>query len=190
MLLIPISKETFKEKSKISFSRIDFGFNKYTSGILAVPEDNLNCTNKTEKLNFIIQNENKYIEFIKKVYLINKNNPVMIDFYLKDISNEGILKILDNLDYDDKLVFLNHIRYLNKEAVYFYIDNENLLPFLTRLSTRELLFCTIHFTNIPITIWGNYNLNFPLFFENVEKLEFYDKLAKTCGLLIRDKIIV
>ena len=189
MLLTPITKEIFESNNKIYFDRIDKGFDRYTSGILSLPKEDLSSMKEKEKLDLIIKNENKYIEFIRKVYIINKDKP-MIDFYLKDIDNKGVLRILDSLDYEDKIIFINHLRYLDKETVYFSIENKNLLPFLTRLSTRELNFCTMYFTSVPITIWGNYNLNFPLFFENEEKLDYYNEIAKDCGLIIRNKVVI
>jgi hypothetical protein len=177
--LKPISYEEFSILSKIRFSNINDGFSKYINGILEIDDNQLSD----------LKGEEKYINFVKEVYRNNKSKPIIMDFYLKNIDEEGILRILEGLDYEDKLILLKQLRNENKETVYFKIENEEILPFVTRLSTRELLFCTIHFLEKPLTLWGNYNLKFPVFFKNSEDISFYDRIARENGLTINSIIL-
>ena len=169
-----ISYEEFLALSEIRFNNINEGFNKYTNGILEL-DNNAHQG---------IVNEENFINFVRAAYRNNVGRPIIMDFYLKNINEEGILRILEGLDYEDKLILLNQLRNENKETVYFKIENEEILPFVTRLSTRELLFCTIHFLDKPLTLWGNYNLKFPVFFKNSEDISFYENIARENGLTI------
>lgn len=194
MLLKPITIEEFNSIKKISMTNILQGFDNYTNGILDVHDRSLSlpeideASHSVEKYN--LKYEDRFINFIKKIYTVNKEKPIMIDFYINNIDDEGFLRVLSHLDYDDKLTFINHIRNIKTESVYFLLEYEELIPFITRLSTRELHFCTLHFTDKPITIWGNYNLSFPVFFKDDKDVNFYNDLASESDLFIRDIHII
>ncbi|GAA0179813.1 hypothetical protein SH2C18_26230 [Clostridium sediminicola] len=189
-LLKSITIEEFNSIKKISITNIQEGFNNYTHGILDVHDSSLSINEQDESSRLIYNNnlkyENRFINFMKKIYTINKKKPIIVDFYLNNIDNEGILRVLSHLEHDDKLTFINHVRNIKTHSVYFLIEDKELIPFMTRLSTRELHFCTFHFTEKPITIWGNYNLSFPVFFKNNEDVNFYDSIARKNDLFIRD----
>ena len=77
---------------------------------------------------------------------------------------------------------------INKQeikSVYFELHNKDLMSFIT----RELFFCTIYFMEKPMTIWGNYNLSFPMFFEENNMLEIYRDLAKKHNLDVRGIVL-
>lgn len=172
-LLKPISYERFRKLTNVRFNNINEGFDKYINGILEIDNES--------KID--AQGEERFINFIKRIYEEN-NKSVITDFYLKNIDEEGILIILEGLDREDKLVLLRQLRNENKETVYFEMKDEELMSLITKLSTRELLFCTMYFLEKPMTLWGNYNMKFPIFFESQEHIKFYEELAKSVGLKI------
>ena len=80
------------------------------------------------------------------------------------------------LNENDNQIIASQIA-LNCEAEWDAIEGyQKLIPFLVRLSTREIFFITFYFNKIPITIWGNYNMEFPCFFENEKDMNFYKNL--------------
>ncbi|MCY6354933.1 hypothetical protein [Clostridium sp. ZS2-4] len=189
-LLKPITVEEFSSIRKIEINNIDEGFENYTHGVLDPHKKGLTLAEANELLGSVekynLKYEDRFINFMKKIYNLNKNKPIIVDFYLKDIDNAGILRILNYLDYDDKLTLINHVRKINTDSAYFLLDNEELIPFITKLSTRELHFCTVHFTEIPLTVWGNYQLSFPVFFREHEDVKLYENIARENNLFIRD----
>jgi hypothetical protein len=189
-LLRPITAEQFNIIRKTKFSNIEEGFERYPNGILDIHEQALTMEESEDTSysveNYNLKHEEPFINFMKSVYNINKDEAVVIDFYLKDIDSIGILRILNYLDYKDKLILLDNLKNLDTKSIYFIVEEEALIPFITRLSTRELLFCTIHFNAMPITIWGNYKLAFPMFFKDYKDIELYKNIAKENNLFIRD----
>ncbi len=70
---------------------------------------------------------------------------------------------------------------LQGDTIYFRLTKD-IIPFITRLSTREVLFCTVYFTKYPFTIWGNYNKKFPCFYKADKVLDLYTDIAKECDV--------
>lgn len=171
-LLTPISTETFNDLITVKFSNILDGFDKF-----------INCSLtplKTDNEN----NEKLFIDFITEIFHEN-NNECIIDLYLCNISPEDKARLASLLDEDDRsMLELIDIDYKFK-TVYFKLTNEKLIPLITRLSTRELFFTTFYFYKKPITIWGNYNFNFPCFFEKMEDKKFYEFLASSFVLSLK-----
>ena len=58
------------------------------------------------------------------------------------------------------------------------------MDFITILNTRALFFSTIYLNTFPFTIWGNYDLKFPVFFSDINTLNIYKNLAEKNGLSI------
>jgi len=177
--ITPISKEDFNNNVKIRFKNILDGF------------DNYNYRNLTAKdtTNFKF-NENAFIKFIEEAYKLNKNETKIqscyIDFYLKDLNDDSYNKLLGGLDIEDR-ESLNYIKSILSENTtinteYFEVNDISIIPLLTKMCTRELFFITFYFTAIPLTIWGNYNLNFPIFFEDDSILDKYKDIAEDCSL--------
>ena len=71
--------------------------------------------------------------------------------------------------------------------MFFEISDKKYIKLLTKLCTRELFFITFYFTKGPVTIWGNYNLKFPLFYDkdNIDEgnIKNYFNIAKSNNLL-------
>jgi hypothetical protein len=165
-LLIPISNNEFKNKVNIKFDNILDGFDLFK--------------NFTIEGNNIKDGENKIIEFVEKIFEEN-NSEAYVDFYINKISDEDIEKLIFLVPDKDKEILQLHLKATPHDGVFYKVVNKSLIPFLVRLNTRENFFVTFYFINKPITIWGNYGMKFPCFFNNQEDLDLYYKLSKSFG---------
>lgn len=163
ILLEPLLEKEFNRLVDIKFSNINEGFHKYINGILE-PKDKK-----------YIHKEEDFINFILEAFEKN-NKKVIIDFYLKNLKSEELDNLIKSLNKNDKKIFEEYFKESAKESIYFRIKSKSLIPFITRLSTQELFFCTFYFLEIPMTLWGNYNFKFPLFTKSKEALDFYETL--------------
>ena len=102
-----------------------------------------------------------------------------MDFYINKISDEDKEKLISLVPDQDKKILELHLIAKSHNGVFYKLCNKSLIPFLVRLNTREIFFITFYFTNKPITIWGNYDMKFPCFFNEQEDLDFYYNLSKS-----------
>lgn len=163
-----ISTEEFNLKVSLKFNNILEGYNKFK--VIELYQNNK-----------VKDGEVAYISLIREIF--EKDKALIIDFYKNNLSEESINFIKENIDLKDNIL-LNEI--LNKDSgdrIYFEIQNEKYLDLLTKLNTRELFFVTFYFYKSNITIWGNYNMKFPLFYENNDKIDEYLNIAKSKNLL-------
>lgn len=166
-LLIPISNAEFKNKVTIRFNNILDGFDLFKSF--------------TIEGNNIEHGENKMIEFIEKIFEEN-NCETYVDFYINKLSAEDKEKFISLVPDKDKEILKLHLSTKPHDGIFYKLTNKTLIPFLVRLNTREIFFVTFYFTNKPITIWGNYDLKFPCFFNTQEEFDFYYNMSKSSGL--------
>ena len=145
-LLYPINEEVFKKSVKIRFDNINDGFEKFNHEIL---ED---------------KNEAELIQYIENLYDENGFDNFYVDLYLNRIDKNNENQFINMLCEEDKNTYESVKEEYDYSTVYYKID-KSLIPFITRLSTRELLFTTIYLTKSNKTIWGNYNMKFPIFYE-------------------------
>lgn len=171
MLLEPISIDEFRKNVDIRFSNINDGFDNYSSGMLEIIDESLSTEEK----------EKCFIEFFRVCYE-NNINECYIDFYLKNLQKENIDYLLDSLEDKYKEKFEKCVKNLDRDTIYFKIKDVDYMDLITVLNTRSLFFCTVYLINSPVTIWGNYNLRFPIFFKDKNHIEKYILLAKKCGL--------
>lgn len=172
-LLIPINDDTFKAKVNIRFNNILDGLYSFKNFTLVASD--------------IDDGENKLIKLIEYIFEINNSN-AYIDFYINKISPEDKNTLFHLLSDEDKDIFTSYLNFDEHTGVFFRLIDKELIPFLVRLNTREIFFVTFYFTNKPITIWGNYDLNFPCFFNAQEDFEFYYNISKSFGLLINSDL--
>ena len=83
---------------------------------------------------------------------------------------------------EDNIVFDKFIDLVNENNNYYKINDKKLIKLLTKLCTRELYFITFYFYKNPVTIWGNYNLKFPLFYEDNTNIKDYIDISKINNL--------
>lgn len=168
-LLYPVSKEDFKKLVDIRFDNINEGFNDFKNVILE---------SKT-----IEEAEENIIKFMEETIILNGEDNSYVDLYFSTLEEESKERLIKLLEVEDKEVMYRIQEILNEDTIYFRLTRE-IIPFITRLSTREILFCTVYFTKYPFTIWGNYNKKFPCFFDNDKVLELYNDISKSCNIKI------
>ena len=145
-LLYPVSEEAFKQNVKVYFENINEGFSKFKHAML---ED---------------KSEDELIDYMENAYDENGFDNFYIDLYLNRIDESNENKFLELLTEDDKLTYKHIKDQYDSSTVYYKID-KSIIPFITRLSTREVLFCTVYLAKENKTIWGNYDMKFPVFYE-------------------------
>lgn len=168
-LLMSISNEEFNSMVNIRFKNILDGFNLFK--------------NFTIEAEYIKDGEKKFIKFIESIFEEN-NNEAYVDFYINKLSLEDREKLISLISEDDREILKLHLNLEPTNSVYYKLTNKSLIPFLVRLNTRELFFVTFYFCNKPITIWGNYNMKFPCFFNSEEDFDFYYDLSKSFSFKI------
>jgi len=154
-LLHPVNENKFKEIVNIRFNNINEGFNNYKSAML--------------KSKTLEEAEENIIKFMEEVIILNGDDNSFVDLYFSTLEKE------------DKEIMESIKDTLQGDTIYFRLTKD-IIPFITRLSTREVLFCTVYFTKYPFTIWGNYNKKFPCFYKADKVLDLYTDIAKECDV--------
>ena len=166
-LPIPVSSKEFKENVSIRFKNILDGFETFE--------------NFTVDGTLTENSETYLVEFIS--YIFEKNeNECYIDFYINKLNESEKRNLMDLIDEKDRTLLKNIID-MNHNDIYYKITDNSLIPFFTKLNTKELFFVTFYFTKKPITVWGNYNLKFPCFFNDSETFNYFYNSAKNFKLI-------
>lgn len=168
-MLIPINEKEFKERVKIKFNNISEGFSRYSNKTLEACNDNFFETNM--------------IKFLEEAMELNGVDNSYVDFYYNILSESDKNKFKEMLDSEDKEFIRNFEKKNNDSGIYFKLSKE-FIPFINRLNSREIFFSTIYFTKESLTIWGNYNKKFPVFYLESTALNKYEELAKKYNLLL------
>ena len=130
------------------------------------------------------KNESKYLKFLEEIFEFYEL-PTFVEFDIQNLTNTKIIDILYILDYQDKSNWINFVRNINNsKSNFFQIDDIDELKMFFKIMTRELDSPIIHFENGKVNLLGNYDLFFPLFFENIELFEKYQKIAEKYDLNI------
>lgn len=172
MLLKSIEEKEFQNKVDIRFSNISEGFNKFHNGVL----EKKILLNREES-------EERIFRFFERILELNGEENSFIDFYYLRLREEDKQRLKEMVSADDRITLNDVESELKGDGIYFRLSKE-ILPFIVRLCTREVLFSTFYFTKIPCTIWGNYNMEFPCFFKDEKCMEFYDEVSNNYDLKI------
>lgn len=166
-LPIPISSDEFKNNISIRFNNILDGFDNYENFTI-----NGNISNN---------GENDIINFISHIFAEN-DDECYIDFYMNKLNDSEKENLMNSIDKEHRLL-LKAIIDIKHNDIYYRITDKTLLPFFIKLCTKELFFITFYFRKKPATIWGNYNLKFPCFFDDSNVLNHYYHLAENYKLI-------
>lgn len=147
-----VSKIDFNKAVNIKFKNILVGFDQYNY------IDIHSLKNKKDEIEF------DYIKSVEEFYDLNEGE-LIIDFYKSNLNEDSIENIKSNLDLNDITYFNNILNCVDNDNIYYKIKEKKYISLLIKLCTRELFFITFYFYKYPATLWGNYNLNFPLFYE-------------------------
>ena len=162
MNLESVNNINFKNIINIRFNNIIDGFDNYI---------------ELSPINRHINYEDDFIKAFEEFYNMNDGN-LIIDFYKNRLNYESISFIKDILNIEDNILFEEVINEVNDKDIYYKVNNKNYIKLFTRLCTRELFFITFYFYKYEATIWGNYNLKFPLFYNDIEGIDEYIKIAQ------------
>ena len=132
-----------------------------------------------------LAHESKFVDFLKKAILLNGNEEIIIEAGFKGFSNQRILQFLERLDYKEKILFLELIRNNNYTSDYLKTTDFEAVQLFLIFGTRELTFPIFHFTKYKMSLCGNFDLSFPIFFESEKVKDQYSEIARQAGLFIR-----
>lgn len=126
----------------------------------------------------ILKTDNKLHmkHFLENVYEQN-GGQLYADFYYPVLSPEQQKGFVAGLSEEEKQMLERFD--IRAKDVYYKIDLEE-MEFLFEITARNWLFSSFYTENKKILIWGNYNLEFPVFCEDSDTLEFYRNLAEQC----------
>lgn len=168
-MLISVNENDFKEKVNIRFNNITEGINRFES--------------KTLESDNSYDFEKSIIAFLQEAVILNGVENSYVDFYYNVLGEDDKKRFKELLNCEDK-EFIKKFEYENSEdGVYYNLTLES-IPFIARITAREVLFSTIYFTKEPFTIWGNYNEKFPVFYNEKDIYDKYNNIAKGFGLKI------
>lgn len=154
-----VSEEEMKRRKAILIKNVEDGFREYSSVIL-----------KGDK--------NSMQSFLEKCLRENEKE-AFADFYYPVLSPEHKEAFLKGLDEDGRKILS---AFECSSGQVFYPLMEDNLSFLAEMTAKNWLFSSFFFTRYPAVVWGNYNLEYPLFCRDSVTLDFYKKIALECGL--------
>ena len=165
---------------KIYSDNIDESYKKYSNAILDICNNEDFSLSNWSLTNYNLKYEDRYIKIIKDFYELNGGDPILMEVGLNYLENLDVLRILGGLDFKDRLLFIDIVRFNKNISDMYSINNIDLLNLFIKLATRELIFPIFHFTKLGITISGGYDLSFSMFFKNKDDLNQYSKIIKDC----------
>ena len=168
-MLISVKENVFKKEVEIKFNNITEGFNRYKNKtISAINEENF---------------ERGMICFLEEAVKLNGIENSYVDFYYNNLEEDEKRRLKQFINSEDKEFIRKFENENGMSGVYFNLTLES-IPFITRITSKEVLFSTIYFVKKPFTIWGNYNKKFPVFYREKGICDEYSKLAEKFNLKI------
>ena len=165
-MLISVNEKDFKDKVNIRFNNITEGISRFDNKILEA--DN--------SYDF----EQCIIGFLEEAVRLENS---YVDFYFNVLEEDAKIRFKELLNCEDKEFMKEFEGENSKSGIYYNLTLES-IPFIVRITTKEVLFSTIYFTKEPFTIWGNYNEKFPVFYEEKSVYDKYENIAKRFKLKI------
>lgn len=124
----------------------------------------------------IVEGNKEYLyKIIERFIEINGYENTYVDFYYSKLTKESKEIINNNLVSEEKRYLVN--MNIKEDEIYFNLNKE-LFNILFKLTTNEILFSTFYFTKYKCSIWGNYNLRFPIFFKDENIKSYYKYILK------------
>ena len=116
--------------------------------------------------------------FFDKVWEENAGK-MYADFYYPVLPSDRQERFILGLNEEERQILGQFDT--EKKTVYYKIDYKE-YDFLFEITARNWLFSSFYAADKKLIIWGNYDLEFPVFCEDRETLEYYVSMAKKCGL--------
>lgn len=168
-MLISVNENDFKDKVNIRFNNITEGISRFENKVL---EADNSC-----------DFEQCIIVFLEEAVRLNGVENSYVDFYFNVLEEDSKIRFKELLNYEDK-EFMKKFEYENSESGIYYNLTVESIPFIVRITTKEILFSTIYFAKEPLTIWGNYDKKFPVFYKEKSVYDKYENIAKDFKLKI------
>ena len=143
-MLIKINENDFKNNVEIRFNNITDGINRFE--------------NKTLESDNSYDFEKNMISFLEEAVKLNGIENSYVDFYYNNLEEDEKRRLKQFINSEDKEFIRKFENENGMSGVYFNLTLES-IPFITRITSKEVLFSTIYFVKKPFTIWGNYNKN-------------------------------
>lgn len=141
MLKKSIKKTDLLKRGAIYLNRIEEGFEDY-------------------KVDSMEGTEEELYQILLSLYRKNGETNSFVDFYYYRLSESERTEVMKVLTQEE----MTYITTLEEDKVsVFYPLDETLLGITAKLTAKEILFSTFYFTKEPMTVWGNYQLKYPVF---------------------------
>lgn len=108
---------------------------------------------------------NEYLHLLRKLALKSWETGCFADFYFGRLTDGEQAAVLSKLSENSREYIL--ALDAGPDDLYYQLDgpDDPGLSLLADLSARELLFSTFYFTRPRCTVWGNYGLKYPVFYD-------------------------
>ncbi|WP_297437737.1 hypothetical protein [uncultured Clostridium sp.] len=169
---------------RVKINNVEEAFTKYKSKVLRVFDVDVNIENEKVFLDNRGIYEDSFISFMKRCYRLNKDRGMIFDFYTNRLDGEVLEKIKKELTDTEVILFNELVEMTELRGKYFKVLNIDILEILVKLCIRELFFITFYLLDDNITIWGNYNMKFPIFYNNDTDIQEYVNVARDNKLFL------
>ena len=159
---VPLSKEEFLKTGPVYSGTLKEALAKYESAVFSASDQ-------------------IYMKKFLRHVLCENSDSAYADFYYPVLEPDQKKAFVSGLSDKEKELLTSFET--NTSRVFYRLDEES-MDFLYGITARNWLFSTFYYTNKKLTVWGNYNLQFPVFCEDQCTLEYYTALARECGLEI------
>lgn len=122
--------------------------------------------------------ETGYLDLLKKMIELNGPKHSYADFYWGRLLEEERNRLASSFPDSKKQLWMKLIRSfsITEKDLYFTLEDPLFLEMLNFLTCKEILFSSFYFTRFPCTVWGNFNLSYPIIFRDNASKEAYKNL--------------
>ncbi|MDN5300300.1 MAG: hypothetical protein PWP51_2853 [Clostridiales bacterium] len=188
----PVSKLEIEDKLFISTQAIE-DFNFEHKGILDIHDHRLSLSevvdsNIDDFVKYNLRYENRYLALLQHLFVLNSHPIILEGINIQALDSRKLLVILGDLDYEDKLLWLEMVKKFGDthHDGYYLLEQVEEVNLFTKLMTRELYFPVIHFVGLGVCICGGYDISFPVFFKNNDCMVHFKAIIKPYQLFVRN----
>ncbi len=135
-----MTPEELQDKGALYVERVMDGFERYSSEIVHM-------------------GEREAAAYMRRLKEENGADGSYLDFYYHFLDEDAKQRVLSVLDEAQQ----EYIRKMDGGEELIFPLTEELIDIAARLNDREMLFCTVYFTKVPCTLWGNYKQEYVIF---------------------------
>lgn len=145
--MIPISKQLLPPQAIL--------IDDIVQGMQAHPSKILNLTGS------------EYRKLISRLIEHNGTGCCYADFYYHHLDQPAQSAVLEVLSQEQQELLINMPAH---QDVFYQLEMNDtaFIDILCKLNDTAVLFSTFYFTRVPCTLWGNYNMAYPIIWEGDE----------------------